>query len=124
MQTSISIVKNERAKDAVRLLVGAAWYRCSILTCHGQDDRRYNKRDLNHLSTRVEHGKPVLLPLQGRLAARSDNGMRAEDGGESECLAVMAGIRIVTLSDAKAGRLPLGLRSRENLINRPNRISR
>ena len=33
--------------------------------------------------------------------------MRVEDRGESECLAVMAGIRTETLSDAKAGRLPL-----------------
>jgi hypothetical protein len=32
----------------------------------------------------------------------------------------MVGIRIATLSDAKAGRLPLGFRSRENLANRPN----
>jgi len=44
--------------------------------------------------------------------------MRVEDRGESECLAVMAGIRTETLSDAKAGRLPLGLTSQENLINR------
>lgn len=44
--------------------------------------------------------------------------MRVEDRGESECLAVMAGIRTETLFDAKAGRLPRGLTSQENLINR------
>jgi hypothetical protein len=50
--------------------------------------------------------------------------MRVEDRGESERPTVMVGIRIATLSDAKAGRLPLGFRSRENLANRPNRIGR
>jgi hypothetical protein len=47
-----------------------------------------------------------------------------EDRGESERPTVMAGIRIATLSDAQAGRLPLGFRSRKNLANRPNRIGR
>jgi len=35
MQTSVSIVKKEGAKDAVRLR-NYGWYRCSILICHGQ----------------------------------------------------------------------------------------
>ena len=65
----------------------------------------------------VEHGKPVLLPV-GNRTVRRGVAMRVEDRGESERLAVMAGIRTETLSDAKAGRLPLGLTSQENLINR------
>ena len=36
--------------------------------------------------------------------------VRVEDRGESERPTVMAGIRVATLSDAKAGRLPLGFR--------------
>src|SRR5215470_6059748 len=50
--------------------------------------------------------------------------MRVEDRGESERPTVMVGIRIAILSDAKAGRLPLGFRSRENSANRLNRIGR
>ena len=72
----------------------------------------------------AEHGKPVLLPsrvawLQGQVTV-----MRVEDRGESEGLTVMVRIRVATLPDVKTGRLPLGFRSRENLANRANRISR
>ena len=47
--------------------------------------------------------------------------VRVEDGGESESRAVMARIRALTLPDAKAGRLPPGLPSQENLVKRPTR---
>ena len=40
-----------------------------------------------------------------------------EECGESECPAVMDGIRAATSPDAKAGRLPQGLSLRENFIN-------
>ncbi len=40
-----------------------------------------------------------------------------EDRGKSECLFVMNRIRIERLPGAKAGRLPRGLTSRDNLIN-------
>ena len=52
--------------------------------------------------------------------------MRVEDRGESECLAVMAGIRTETLSDAKAGRLPLGLhvtREFDQSVNRERQMT-
>ena len=47
--------------------------------------------------------------------------MRVEDEGESECHSVMEWIGVeplATLLHAKAGRLPSGLSSRENLANR------
>ncbi|TRZ78501.1 MAG: hypothetical protein D4R93_00160 [Deltaproteobacteria bacterium] len=44
--------------------------------------------------------------------------MRVEDGGESECRTVMVRIRVATSPDAKAGRLPPGLPSQENLAKR------
>ncbi|HBY7444459.1 hypothetical protein D4M71_26285 [Klebsiella quasipneumoniae] len=43
--------------------------------------------------------------------------MWVEDRGKSECLFVMNRIRIERLPGAKAGRLPRGLTSRDNLIN-------
>lgn len=48
-------------------------------------------------------------------------GMRVKEIGESECCPVMGQIRVEampTLLDAKAGRLPIGLSSRESLCNR------
>ena len=42
-------------------------------------------------------------------------GLRVRDAGESESLAVMVRIGVQTLLHAKAGRLPAGLSSRENL---------
>ena len=76
------------------------------------------RENLPHSVTQAEHGKPVSLPLwvgmpQGRLMV-----MRVRDVGTSECRAVMARIRVATSPDAKAGRLPSGLPSRESLTNR------
>lgn len=56
-----------------------------------------------------ERGKPVSLPFwagkpQGALLV-----VRVWDGGESEGLAVIAGIRVGTSSGAKASPLPSGL---------------
>jgi hypothetical protein len=44
--------------------------------------------------------------------------VRAEDEGGSKCRLVMRRIRGATFPDAKAGRLPSGLSSREHLKNR------
>jgi hypothetical protein len=44
--------------------------------------------------------------------------VRVEDGGKSKGWAVMAWIRVAILPDAKAGRLPPGLPSQENLVKR------
>ena len=57
----------------------------------------------------TELGKPVgLLPCKEKVSRwrQRPNGLRVDDDGESEGLAVMAGIGIGTLSYAKAGRLP------------------
>jgi hypothetical protein len=60
MRTSVSIVKKEGVKDAVRLR-GYGWNGCSILTRRGRKGRRYSRRDLTHSVMHVEHGKPALL---------------------------------------------------------------
>jgi len=62
-----------------------------------------------------EHGKPVSSPIragwpQGRLV-----GVRVEDAGESEGLAVMARIGVETSPRSKEGRLPAGLSLQESL---------
>jgi hypothetical protein len=44
-------------------------------------------------------------------------GMQVKDAGESECAVVMMVIRVSTLPDAKAGRLPAGLSLQDNLEN-------
>ena len=90
------------------------------------------RQDLTHTGTRPERGKPVGLPdiresePQGTLM-----GLRVWDGGESERLPVMGGIgvesvvkgreprRLATSLPVKAGRLPPGRSSRENLTNHP-----
>ena len=60
--------------------------------------------------TLTELGKPVglLPPKEVEVSQRRQwsNGLRADDGGESECRAVMARIGVETSSHAKAGRLP------------------
>ncbi|WP_459252761.1 reverse transcriptase N-terminal domain-containing protein [Paraburkholderia sp. RL17-373-BIF-A] len=63
----------------------------------------------------AEQGKPIVLPAsagepQGTLLA-----LWVKECGESECPAVMDGIRAATSLDAKAGRLPCGHSWRENL---------
>ena len=62
----------------------------------------------------AEQGKPIVLPAtagepQGTLSA-----LWVKECGESECPAVMVGIRAETSLDAKAGRLPCGHSWREN----------
>jgi len=62
----------------------------------------------------AEQDKPIALPEtagepQGTLSA-----LWVEECGESECPAVMDGIRAETSLDAKAGRLPRGHSWREN----------
>lgn len=123
MQTSVSIVNQERAKGAVRLYCG--WYGCSILARHGHTGRRYSMRDLNHAMSRMRN---MVNPYDSPSGEARLRGlvmvMRIEDGGASECRTVMVGIRVATLPGAKAGRLPPGCASRESVANRPNRISR
>ena len=77
----------------------------------GNDAVGISMRDLTRSVTHVKHGKPVSFPLgvarpQGRATA-----VRVEDGGKSEGLTVMAGIRVATSPGAKASRLPPGLPS-------------
>ena len=43
--------------------------------------------------------------------------MQVKEAGESECISVMAIIRVSTLLDTKVGRLPAGLSLQENLEN-------
>jgi len=78
----------------------------------------------HHPEIHAEQGKPIMLPAtagepQGTLLA-----WWVKECGESECLAVMAGIRAGTSLDAKASRLPLGHSWREKMINRCTRKSR
>jgi len=69
------------------------------------------------VGTNAEHGKPVLLLERGRKVVRPTAAVRVKEIGESEGLAVMAGIRAGVLPGAKASRLPIGVSSRDNLIN-------
>lgn len=78
----------------------------------------------HHPEIHAEQGKPIMLPAtagepQGTLLV-----WWVKECGESECLAVMAGIRAGTSPDAKAGRLPQGHSWREKMINRCTRKSR
>jgi hypothetical protein len=74
--------------------------------------------------TTAEHGKPVRSPFGVGRPQGPTKAVWVEDGGESERPAVTVGIRVATSLDAKAGRLPPGLSSRERMINRLRRQSR
>lgn len=83
-----------------------------------------NRRGPPRSEIQAEQGKPVVPPEtagepQGTLWV-----LRVEEGGKSEGLPVMGGIRAETLLDAKVGRLPYGHSWRENLINRYSKESR
>jgi len=83
-----------------------------------------NRRDPPRSEIHAEQGKPVALPATAGEPRGTLLALRVEDCGKSERLAVMAGIRAETSSDAKAGRLPRGHSWRENLINRYTREGR
>ena len=87
------------------------------------------RQNLNHMGTCMERGKPVGLPVKESEPQGTLMGLRVEDGGESQCLPVIGGIgvepvskvretrRLATSLHAKAGRIPPGRSSRENLRN-------
>jgi hypothetical protein len=97
MQTSLSTVIDEAAKDA---------------------DRPLMRRE-RVFGTHPSWAHNAVGAPQGVTTV-----MRVKDGGKSEGPAVIVGIRVATLPDVKAGRLPPGLPSRENLANRHNKESR
>ena len=59
-----------------------------------------------------------MLPNQGKYTARGTDSDAGEDAGKSERLAVMAGIRVLTLPGTKVSRRPAGLSLQESLRNR------
>src|SRR3954447_8116236 len=62
----------------------------------------------------AEQGKPIGLPATAGGPSGTLLALWVKECGESECPAVMDGIRAETSPDAKAGRLPHGHSWREN----------
>lgn len=75
-----------------------------------------NRRGLNHLGTRAEHGKPVSLPLGKRAARRADGD--AGTGSRRKRMPPCNEVDTGRVPGAKASRLPRGLSSRENMAKR------
>ncbi len=62
--------------------------------------------------TETERGKPVYSPMEFQRQVKPQGtllDMREEETGESESLAVMAGIRVATSPGPKGSRLPEGV---------------
>src|SRR5215472_10859037 len=79
--------------------------------------------DSRHLTRRTFAGgtwKPRIAPFGDSRLQGLPMVVRAQERGESECPAVMDGIRVATSPDAKAGRLPHGLSSPESFQNHLN----
>ena len=62
----------------------------------------------------AEQGKPIALPVTAGEPRGTLLALWVKECGESECLSVMDRIRVATLPDAKAGRLPHGHSWRKN----------
>ena len=89
------------------------------------------RQNLTHTGTCTKRGKPPGLPVKESEPRGTLMGLWVWDGGESESLPVMGGIgvepddkgreprRLATSLHAKAGRIPPGRSSRENLANHP-----
>jgi len=69
----------------------------------------------HHPKIHAEQGKPITLPATAGEPRGTPLVWWVEECGESECPAVMDGIRAEILLDAKAGRLPRGHTWRESL---------
>jgi len=69
----------------------------------------------HHSEIYAEQGKPITLPATAGGPQGTLRVWWVKECGESECPAVMAGIRAETSPDAKAGRLLRGHTWRESL---------
>jgi len=69
----------------------------------------------HHPEIHAEQGKPIMLPATAGEPRGTLWAWWVKECGESECPAVMAGIRAATSPDTKVGRLPHGHSWRENL---------
>ena len=79
--------------------------------------------DLTHPGISTEHGKPIGFPTRVELLQDRTTSLRVQDGGASECHAVMAWIGVLT-PRASEQTSAMGLSSRERVTNRSRRQSR
>jgi hypothetical protein len=87
------------------------------------------RQDLTHTGTCTKRGKPISLPVKGSEPRGTLMDLWVGDGGESKSPPVIGGIGVAPVVEvreprrparslhAKAGRLPPGRSSRENLMN-------
>ena len=92
--------------------------RSFVLRFRSHDDSPVNSRHLTRRSTHCGTWEPRITPYLGKYTVRGTDSDAGEDAGRSECLAVMAGIRVLTLPGSKVSRRPAGLSLQESLRNR------
>ena len=118
-------LKVSSRKKEPKMLSGSkcSWYGCSILTRHGHKAPPVFEEGPNPFRSRMRNMVSPNRSRKGSRAARGDDG-GAGRGRRRKQMPSRNGADTGGDPDAKAGRLPPGLPSRENLANRPNRVSR
>lgn len=138
MQTADKPPHRQQAKDADRLGPKGRWSSSQARSSSDTDIApprekaapRRAKRILRYEPARLltpNLGVPISVPMRESEPQGKPSQMQVGDDGKSECRLVMRWIGVEpqpTSLRAKAGRLPSGLSSRENLINRLRRECR